>query len=294
MTATPPPNRTSSAQPGSAETAPTSLPADRHDQHDRGSALRRVKTLVRKQVISQSRDPGWIFVLIALPVVDAMLFTTIGSSYGEDQTAEQILLTGILLFHLAWQLTLAGSLGLLEDVWERNIVNLLVTPLREIEYGLSLFIVGLIRGIIASALIGAVGLSLYALDVTSAGLVLAPAAMVLILFGWAIALFVVGMTLQFGESAEVFSWAILVALMPLSGVFYPPEDLPGIFPQISSAIPVTRVFNAVRTSLDGGGPIAADLWWAGIGSLVLVAICWAFVMFQLKRFRQNGWISRFM
>lgn len=255
---------------------------------------RRLRALVRRQWIAQRREPGYVVTLLALPVVDALLFTTIGQSYGSGPTAERVLFTGILLFHLAWQLTLAGSLGLLEDVWERNLLNLFTTPTTEAEYGAALFIVGLVRALVAGALIAAVGAGLYALDVGAAGLVLVPASIVLVVFGWAIALFVIGMTLQFGERAEVFSWAILVVLMPISGVFYPVEDLPGFLPSLAGVIPVTRVFTAVRTDLSGGGAIAGDLWVAALGSAVLVGLFWMFVVAQLRRFRRRGWISQFM
>ena len=99
---------------------------------------------MRRQALAQMRNPSYIFLLVALPVIDAVLFTTIGSAYGVDATAERVLFTGILLFHLIWQLALAGSLGFLEEVWSRNVLNLLTTPVREIEYALALLIIGVV------------------------------------------------------------------------------------------------------------------------------------------------------
>ena len=102
-----------------------------------------------------------------------------------------------------------------------------------------------------------------------------------------------GMTLQFGESAEVFSWGTLVLLMPLSGVFYPVEALPGILQPLARIIPLSRVFDAARDSLAGVPVNPWDLIIGALGSLVAVAAAAWFVNVQLRRFRENGWITRF-
>lgn len=258
-----------------------------------GISARRIRAIVRRQVLAQLRDPGYVFLLLALPVIDVVLFTTIGSAYGEDPAAEQILFNGILLFHLIWQLSLAGSFGFLEEVWSRNVLNLMTTPLREVEYAVALFIIGLARSVVAASLIGVFGVAMYSVDPSSAGLVLVPAAIALLLIGWAVSMLVIGLTLQIGESAEVFSWATLMLLLPISGVFYPVEALPGALQGVANLVPITRAFRAVQTELAGGGPVAGDLWFAGIGAVVVVVLSWMFVLRQLRRFRQEGWISKF-
>lgn len=254
---------------------------------------RRVGAVARRQGLVQYRNPGMWFLLIALPVVDAVLFTTIGTAFSPDDDAVRILFTGILLFHLVWQLTLAGSLGFLEEVWSRNVLNLFTTPVREIEYAVALLVVGMLRTVVAVGLIGGVGVTLYAIDPTSAGWVLAPAAAVLLVFGWAVALLVVGLTLQYGDSAEVFSWGTLVLLMPVSGVFYPVDALPGSLQAVASVIPLTRAFDATRAGIEGATVATSDLAVAAIGSLVAVALAFWFVLRQLRRFRQQGWVTRF-
>ncbi len=254
---------------------------------------RRVWAIVRRQGLVQYRNPGMWFLLLVLPVVDVVLFSSIGVAYGTGDGPVRLLFTGILLFHLVWQLTLAGSLGFLEEVWSRNVLNLLTTPVREIEYAAALGVVGLLRTLVAVGLISGVGGGLYAIDPSSAGWVLAPAAAVLLVFGWAVALLVVGLTLQYGDSAEVFSWGTLVLLMPLSGVFYPVEALPGGLQAIARAIPLTRAFDATRIGLEGGGIAAGDLLVAALGSTVAVGLAFWFVLRQLRRFRQLGWVTRF-
>lgn len=256
-------------------------------------AVRRVRAMVRRSLLSQSRNPDFWFLLLVLPLVDGLLFGSIGVAYGTGDGPVVLLVTGIMLFHLIWQLTLAGSFGLLDEVWSRNLMNLIATPLTERELLGSFGIVGLLRTAASVAVIGAAGLVFFAVSPTSAGGVLIPSAAILLLFGWSVALFVVGMTLQYGDRAEVFSWGTLVLLMPLSGVFYPVESLPPVLQAVAQLVPLTHVFDAVRTGVEDHTVAWGQLGIAMAGTLVIAAASSWFVGHQLRRFRRNGWVTKF-
>ena len=255
---------------------------------------RRVRAMVRRSLLSQSRNPDFWFLLLVLPLVDGLLFGSIGVAYGIGDAPVVLLVTGIMLFHLIWQLTLAGSFGLLDEVWSRNLLNLIATPLTEREMLSSFGVVGLLRTGVSVTVIGAVGVVFFAVSPTSAGVVLVPSAALLLLFGWSVALFVVGLTLQYGDRAEVFSWGTLVLLMPLSGVFYPVESLPPVLQAVARAIPLTHVFDAVRIGIEDGEVAWAQLAIAAAGTAVIAAASTWFVAHQLRRFRRDGWVTRFV
>ena len=109
---------------------------------------RRVMAVVKRDLLVQKRNPGYWFLLLILPLVDGLLFGSIGVAYGQGDGPVRMLVTGIFLFHMIWQLTLAGSLGLLEEVWSRNLLNLIATPLTEREFLGALGIVGLLRTVV--------------------------------------------------------------------------------------------------------------------------------------------------
>lgn len=255
---------------------------------------KRVRAMVRRSLLSQSRNPDFWFLLLVLPLVDGLLFGSIGVAYGIGDAPVVLLVTGIMLFHLIWQLTLAGSFGLLDEVWSRNLLNLIATPLTEREMLSSFGVVGLLRTGVSVTVIGAVGVVFFAVSPTSAGVVLVPSAALLLLFGWSVALFVVGLTLQYGDRAEVFSWGTLVLLMPLSGVFYPVESLPPVLQAVARAIPLTHVFNAVRIGIEDGEVAWGQLAIAAVGTAVIAAAATWFVAHQLRRFRRDGWVTRFV
>ena len=257
------------------------------------ASRRRVLAVARRDLRVQKRNPGYWFLLLILPLVDGLLFGSIGVAYGQGEAPVQMLVTGILLFHLIWQLTLAGSLGLLEEVWSRNLLNLIATPLTEREFLGAVGLVGLARTVVSISVIGVVGAGFYAVAPDDAGWVLVPAAAILLLFGWAITQGVMAMTIQYGDSAEVFSWGTLVLLMPLSGFFYPVESLPAVLEAIARIIPLTYVFEAVRKGLETGTVAWGDLGIAAVGTVVLLALMSWLLTHQVARFRREGWVTRF-
>ena len=78
------------------------------------------------------------------------------------------------------------------------------TPLTEREFLSSLGLVGLARTVVSVTVIAVVGLGFYAVSPDTAGWVLVPGAAILLVLGAAVTLFVIGLTLQYGDSAEYF------------------------------------------------------------------------------------------
>jgi ABC-2 type transport system permease protein len=133
----------------------------------------------------------------------------------------------------------------------------------------------------------------FAFSITDVGWALVPIGVLLLFAGWSISLFVVGLVLRFGQSAEVLAWGILFVVMPLSGVFYPVEALPGILQPIAVALPTTHAFAAARAVLDGD-PLPWDELAAAFVSIVgLVAAGLGFITVMLRTFRQRGYVTRF-
>lgn len=253
----------------------------------------RVKAVALRHWRAQSRQPGYWYILIALPVLDAIMFASIGVAYGEDERPVAVLITGIMLFHLVWQLTLNAALGFLEEIWSSNLLNLMTTPLREQEFLAGLGLISLARTGVGISLVGVTGAALYSVSPGSAGLVLVPGAMILLLFGWAVSLGVIALVLRYGESAEVFSWGFIFLLIPLSGVFYPTDALPGVLQPVSRIVPITQVFDAIRIGLDGGGIAWGRLAAALAGTLVVTALAILLLNRMLRTFRSKGLVTNF-
>jgi len=234
------------------------------------------------------------------PIVDTVLFGSLGVFFARQggpsspaQAGAAYLLSGIVLWHVVYQAQIAVSTGFMEETWSRNLLSLMVTPLRELELvgGIALF--GLAKLVMGVGVVALAAFAFYAFDVTTLGLGLVPVIAVLLLGGWAIALLVVGLMLRFGNGAEALAWGIMFVVMPLGGVFYPVEALPGFIRPLSALLPTTHAFAAGRALIDGGPMPWGELVLAAVGTVVATAAALAFLWLMLRVFRRRGYVTRY-
>jgi len=257
----------------------------------------RIKAVAIRHAYVLKRSPHRAFDVFVWPVVDVLLWGSLGVFVSQQTDAAQsgvsYMLAGILLFHVLYQSQIALSTGFLEEVWSRNLLNFMTTPVTEWEYAVGVALFGLVKVVTGLAVVVLAAFGFYAFSIFEIGWALLPIGAILLIAGWSISLFVIGLVLRFGQSAEVLAWGILFVVMPLSGIFYPVDALPTILQPIAVALPTTHAFSAVRTVLDGD-PIPWDeLAIAAIGCVgVAFAGLW-FVAHMLKTFRKRGYITRF-
>lgn len=243
------------------------------------------------------RSPHRLFDVTIWPLVDVLLFGSLGvfvaSGGPTGETAFAYLLSGIVLWHVVYQSQIAASTGFLEETWSRNLLNLMVTPLKETEYAAGVVLFGMVKLVIGVGIVALTAILFYSFNVTNLGLGLIPIAAVLLTVGWVISLFVVGFILRFGAGAEALAWGILFAVLPLSGVFYPPEALPAFLRPLAAILPTTHAFAAGRSIVDGDGMDYGEL---GLAALTTVLAAGAGVLFltrMLRLFRRRGYITRY-
>jgi ABC-2 type transport system permease protein len=260
----------------------------------------RIWAVARRHAYVLARSPHRLFDVTVWPIVDTVLFGSLGVFFvtqgGPDSAAQAgvaYLLSGIVLWHVVYQAQIAVSTGFMEETWSRNLLSLMVTPLKELELVAGIALFGLVKLVMGVGVVALAAYALYAFDVTTLGLGLVPVMAVLLAGGWAIALLVVGLMLRFGNGAEALAWGIMFLVMPLGGVFYPVEALPPFFRPISELLPTTHAFAAGRELLDGGPMPWAELAQAAIGTLVAVLGALAFVAWMLRLFRRRGYITRY-
>jgi len=262
-----------------------------------GASWRRIRAVARRHAYVLKRSPHRLFDVTIWPLVDVLLFGSLGvfvsKEGGAGATAFGYLLSGIILWHVVYQSQIALSTGLLEETWSRNLLNLMVTPLSEVEYVLGVVLFGMVKLAIGVGVVTFTALGFYAFNVTRLGWNLIPIAAVLLLVGWVIALFVIGIVLRFGSGAEALAWGILFMVMPLSGVFYPVRALPTVLRPIAVVLPTTHAFAAARSLLAHDGLPWSQMAIASASSLALLLAAVVFVSWMLSLFRRRGYVTRY-
>jgi len=257
----------------------------------------RIRAIARRHAYVLLRSPHRLFDVTLWPLVDVMLFGSLAQFVGGDDatTGEQAagyLLAGIVLWHVVYQSQIALSTGFLEETWTRNLLNVMVTPVREVEYVAGVALFGFVKLTIGVGLMVLGALAFFSFDTWDLGFGLVPIATVLLVVSWAIAMLVIGLVLRFGSGAEALAWGVMFLLLPLSGVFYPVESLPGVVRPLAEVLPTTHAFGALRDLVDGKGLDWGTLGVAALGSVVMLVLSLAFVTHMLRQFRRRGYITR--
>jgi len=258
----------------------------------------RMRAVARRHAYVLARSPHRLFDVTLWPLVDVLLFGSLAAYVGSGSAssgtrAAGYLIAGIVLWHVIYQSQIAVSTGFLEETWSRNLLNIMVTPVREVEYvgGVALF--GMLKLFIGVGVVALGALVFYSFDLTTLGFGLVPIAAVLLLVGWMISLFVIGIVLRFGAGAEALAWGVMFVVMPLSGIFYPVDALPALLQPIALALPTTHAFAALRGLVDGNSLDWGQVALAAISTAVLAVLALWFVVRMLKTFRRKGLITRY-
>ena len=155
----------------------------------------------------------------------------------------------VLLWDILFRGQLGFSISFLEEMWARNIGNLMISPLRPIEFVVALMIMSLVRLAIGMGPVSLLALAFFGFNLYGLGLALAAFFANLILTSWAIGILVSGLVLRNGLGAESLAWTIMFLLLPLTCVYYPVTVLPHWLQFVSWALPPTYVFEGMRAAL---------------------------------------------
>ncbi|MDR3374844.1 MAG: ABC transporter permease [Ancalomicrobiaceae bacterium] len=141
------------------------------------------------------------------------------------------------------------SFAFLEELWSRNIGNLMMSPLRPSELIASLMVVSLVRLAIGMIPVSLVAIALFGFNIWGLGWVLALFFLNLILTGWSVGIVIAGLLLRQGMGAESFAWTVIFAIVPITCVYYPVATLPSFVQPVAWMLPPTYVFEGMRAAL---------------------------------------------
>lgn len=191
--------------------------------------------------------------------------------------AVTVLLGAIIFWDLLSQSQRSVSIAFLEEVWEKNFLNLFVTPLTINEFMVSSFLLGFIRILMAGTVMAGLAFLLYHFNILAFGLFLIPFVLNLLVFGWTLGLFSTAIILRFGTSAQVLAFGLISIFQPFSAVFYPVSALPESVRFIAYLIPSTHVFEGMRSVIATGHmPLQSFLLAVGTNLIYLLLTFWYF------------------
>ena len=134
----------------------------------------------------------------------------------------------VLLWDILFRGQLGFSISFLEEMYARNLGNLMMSPLRPVEFVAALMIMSVVRLSIGMVPVSLLAIAFFGFNLWALGLALAAFFLNLMLTSWAVGIFVAGLLLRNGLGAESLAWTIMFLFLPLTCVYYPVVGAAGL------------------------------------------------------------------
>jgi len=198
------------------------------------------------------------------------------------------LIGAIMLWDILFRGQLGFSLSFLEEIWSRNIGNLMMSPLRPSELIFSLMAMSILRLAVGLVPVTLLAIWFFGFNLWGLGLGLILFFVNLILTSWSIGLITAGLVLRNGLGAENLMWTIMFLILPLACVYYPVSVLPPWMQMLAWCLPPTYVFEGMRALLLDQ-QLRLDLMAEAFGlNIVLFSVAIAVFFALMQSARQIG------
>ena len=188
--------------------------------------------------------------LVYWPAVQMLMWgflqVYINQNAGFFARAGGIFLGAVLLWDILFRGQLGFSISFLEEMWSRNLANLMMSPLKPVEFVIALMIMSVIRLAIGVVPVTLLAIAFFGFNLFGLGFALVAFFINLLLTSWAVGIFVSGLVLRNGLGAENLAWTIMFIFLPLTCVYYPVAVLPGWLQAVAWLLPPTYVFEGMR------------------------------------------------
>ncbi|MDX7951493.1 ABC transporter permease [Lichenihabitans sp. Uapishka_5] len=188
------------------------------------------------------------------------------------------LIGAVMLWDILFRGQLGFSMSFLEELYSRNVGNLMMSPLRPLELVAALIVMSTLRLAIAIVPVTAMAVWFFGFNLWGLGFAVGVFFANLLLTGWAVGLLVAGLLLRNGLGAEALAWSLMFLLLPLTCVYYPVSVLPGWLQPVALALPPTYVFEGLRMLVSQHHVSVSDMAMAfGINAVLFLGGLMAFL-----------------
>lgn len=163
-----------------------------------------------------------------------------------------MIVSGLLLWIIVWRGQYEITVNLLSELWDRNLLNIFISPLKFSEWLVSFVILGVVKAIVSLSFAMIVAYFLYKVQILFYGFYLLPFLFLLIMTGWWVGFFVAGIIIRYGTKMQMLAWSMVAVLSPFSAIYYPLSILPKWAQFVAQFIPTSYIFDASRQLIAHG------------------------------------------
>lgn len=200
-----------------------------------------------------------------------------------------VIISGVIMWVVVYRSQMDVGMGLLDELWNKNLINIFASPLRFSEWVVSLLIFSFCKAVTAVLFGCFVAWLLYDFALISVlSWYMVPLFFVLVLNGWWLGLLIQAIIMRLTTKAQSLAWTLIWLVAPFSVIYFPLSSIPPFAQAISKAIPTSYVFEEMRGILVGTTPNWGTLALATGLSLAYIAVALFLVNLSFKRVLSRG------
>lgn len=231
--------------------------------------------------------------LLIFPIVGLVLWGFLANYVRvQSSTIAAFFLGGMILWIVFERVGTAIGIDFMYEIWERNLVNVLATPLTTLEFIAGLVLVSIIKILVSLMAMVFMAILFYQFNVFSLGMSLVFFWINLILFAVTLGLFNISIITKWGHSAGPLTWVLPFAIQPFAAVFYPVSILPEFFQKVVWFLPISHVFEGMRYTFETRMFNSSEFIIAfGLNSIYFLAAV-GFFTYMFKKSKKRGTLAK--
>jgi ABC-2 type transport system permease protein len=252
----------------------------------------RIVALILRYIFELPRDFFRVFDLTFYPLMDIILwgFMSLWIQTGGDRSSHigSMILVSLVLWMIVENANREIAFNLTEELYAHNLVNILVTPLKVSEWLFSVVVLAVARATFVLIFSSLLVLILRSINILNLGLFVCAAFPLLLMSGMALGLSISALMMRWGRRISTFIWSIPYLVLSFSAVFYPLHLLPPWAQYIGKMMPISYVFEALRTTVTTGKTPWSSLFISLVLSLIYFLSSLFLFAWMFDKSREQG------
>ncbi len=242
-----------------------------------------------RNILMAVRNVFFFFELTFWPVVGVVSIGLMARFLRLTPADTAFVLVGTIALSTVQVCQLDVAYAVLYDVWSKSMKHQFLAPIGIRHLTIGSWLVGVLRGLVVFALLGALGRWAFGFGVLGAGpLQLAVFLLGCFLTAWVVGVLVCALVILFGSRAETSAWASVNLVLVLAGIYYPVSILPAPVSDVASAIPLTYFLDAYRAQYGFTREFASPIATGFALAIVYVALAHGALFAAVRRSRRTG------
>lgn len=245
-----------------------------------------------RHLLLMFRDINRILNIFYWPVINIIIYGLMGIWFdASTQSGNYVLIflaAAVFWENVLLKLMTQIAYNLIDEMFDKNLVNLFTTTLTLTEWMGASILISLINALITFVFSFLVVLLLFKVNLFNIGWYLLPFSLSLILSGIAFGFFLCGLALALGKRSIDLVYYIGWIFSPFCAVYYPLDLLPSWLQIFSKMLPMTYIFEGIRAVLGNGVISNADIYTSFILNIFYLIFSLMFFNYMFTRSKING------